>query len=169
MRRKGLPVDLNAGTNGERTFLCYKRGTTNPVTDIQVGRVPVVRERGERGGRRSSSVACRRRLAVHQSQTTFREGGGRRVGRRSPSVACRRSLAVDQAQHTFGEGNAEFGWGAFVRVASWGFSCLNLNLHTSYIHVFRVSNPNYSLLECMLCMSCVVSTGTLQQRRALLT
>lgn len=37
VRRKGMPVDLNAGTNGERTFLCYKRGTTNPITDIQVG------------------------------------------------------------------------------------------------------------------------------------
>lgn len=36
VRRQGQPVDLNHGTNGERTFLCYKRGTTNPITDIQV-------------------------------------------------------------------------------------------------------------------------------------
>ncbi|CAM9986060.1 unnamed protein product, partial [Ectocarpus fasciculatus] len=43
VRRRGTPVDLNAGTNGERSFLCYKRGTTNPITDIQV------RGRGGRG------------------------------------------------------------------------------------------------------------------------
>ncbi|CAM9797134.1 unnamed protein product, partial [Hapterophycus canaliculatus] len=36
VRRRGMPVDLNAGTNGERSFLCYKRGTTNPITDIQI-------------------------------------------------------------------------------------------------------------------------------------
>ena len=36
VRRRGQPVDLNHGTNGERSFLCYKRGTTNPITDIQV-------------------------------------------------------------------------------------------------------------------------------------
>ncbi|CAM9969043.1 unnamed protein product, partial [Ectocarpus sp. 13 AM-2016] len=36
VRRRGTPVDLNAGTNGERSFLCYKRGTTNPITDIQI-------------------------------------------------------------------------------------------------------------------------------------
>ncbi|CAM9688261.1 unnamed protein product, partial [Ectocarpus sp. 4 AP-2014] len=35
VRRRGTPVDLNAGTNGERSYLCYKRGTTNPITDIQ--------------------------------------------------------------------------------------------------------------------------------------
>lgn len=35
VRRRGQPVDLNHGTNGERCFLCYKRGTTNPITDIQ--------------------------------------------------------------------------------------------------------------------------------------
>ena len=46
VRRKGSPVDLNAGTNGERTFLCYKRGTTNPIIDIQVLRgSPVTREK----------------------------------------------------------------------------------------------------------------------------
>ena len=36
VRRKGEPVDFNAGTHGERVYLCYKRGAGNPITDIQV-------------------------------------------------------------------------------------------------------------------------------------
>ena len=36
VRRRGEPVDFNAGTHGERVYLCFKRGAGNPITDIQV-------------------------------------------------------------------------------------------------------------------------------------
>ncbi|TFJ87318.1 hypothetical protein NSK_001650 [Nannochloropsis salina CCMP1776] len=36
VRRQGEPVDFNAGTHGERVYLCYKRGAGNPIIDIQV-------------------------------------------------------------------------------------------------------------------------------------
>jgi hypothetical protein len=31
VRRKGKPVDVNAGTTGERVFLCIKKGHGNPI------------------------------------------------------------------------------------------------------------------------------------------
>ncbi|CAM9459859.1 unnamed protein product, partial [Phaeothamnion confervicola] len=36
IRRKGLQVDLNYHTQGERVYLCYKRGPGNPVRDVAV-------------------------------------------------------------------------------------------------------------------------------------
>ena len=31
VQRKGKPVDVNAGTTGERVFLCIKKGHGNPI------------------------------------------------------------------------------------------------------------------------------------------
>jgi hypothetical protein len=35
VRRKGKPVDVNAGTTGERVFLCIKKGHGNPIRYMQ--------------------------------------------------------------------------------------------------------------------------------------